>query len=83
MFGLRGRPWLSRSACGFLAAEQRLSSAGGATPDGSGEALVISTRRLNRIRSLDAAAGIAVCEAGVILAHLHEAALAVGRCCAR
>jgi FAD/FMN-containing dehydrogenase len=55
------------------------SMVGGATPDASGEALVLSTRRLNRIRSLDAAAGIAVCEAGVILADLHEAALAVGR----
>ena len=55
------------------------SMVGGATPDGSGDALLLSTRRLNRIRSLDAAAGIAVCEAGVILAELHEAALAVGR----
>jgi FAD/FMN-containing dehydrogenase len=55
------------------------SMVGGATPDGSGNALVVSTRRLNRIRSMDAAAGIAVCEAGVILADLHEAALAVGR----
>ncbi len=55
------------------------SMVGGATPDASGEALLLSTRRLNRIRSLDAAAGIAVCEAGVILAELHEAALAVGR----
>ena len=52
---------------------------GGATPDGSGAALLLSTRRLNRIRSLDPAAGIAVCEAGVVLANLHEAALAVGR----
>ena len=55
------------------------SMVGGATPDASGAALLLSTRRLDRIRSLDAAAGIAVCEAGVILATLHEAALAVGR----
>jgi FAD/FMN-containing dehydrogenase len=55
------------------------SMVGGATPDASGDALLLSTRRLNRIRSLDAAAGIAVCEAGVILAELHEAALALGR----
>ena len=52
---------------------------GGATPDGSGAAVLLSTRRLNRIRSLDSAAGIAVCEAGVILAALQEAALAAGR----
>ena len=52
---------------------------GGATPDASGAALLLSTRRLNRIRSIDAAAGIAICEAGVILATLQEAALAEGR----
>ncbi|HTU09863.1 MAG TPA: FAD-binding oxidoreductase [Allosphingosinicella sp.] len=55
------------------------SMVGGATPDSSGDAFLLSTHRLNRIRSLDAGAGIAVCEAGVILATLHEAALAVGR----
>jgi FAD/FMN-containing dehydrogenase len=55
------------------------SMVGGATPDASGEAMIVSTRRMNRIRSLDPAAGIAVCEAGVILADLHSAALAEGR----
>jgi len=52
---------------------------GGATPDATGAALIVSTRRLNRIRSLDAGAGIAVCEAGVILADLHARALEKGR----
>ena len=55
------------------------SMVGGATPDESGEALLLSLRRMNRIRSLDPAANLAVCEAGVILAELHEAALAAGR----
>jgi FAD/FMN-containing dehydrogenase len=55
------------------------SMVGGATPDGSGQSLLVSTRRLNRIRGLDAGAGIAVCEAGVILADLQAAALAKGR----
>ena len=55
------------------------SMVGGATPDASGEALIVSLRRLNRIRALDAAAGVAVCEAGVILADLHRRALAEGR----
>ncbi|HYN47041.1 MAG TPA: FAD-binding oxidoreductase [Allosphingosinicella sp.] len=55
------------------------SMVGGATPDASGEALIVSTRRMNAIRSLDPAAGLAICEAGVILADLHERALAVGR----
>jgi len=55
------------------------SMVGGATPDGSGEAFLLSLRRMNRIRSLDPAAGLAVCEAGVILAELHEAARLAGR----
>jgi FAD/FMN-containing dehydrogenase len=55
------------------------SMVGGATPDASGEALIVSMRRMNRIRALDPAAGFAVAEAGVILAHLHDAAHAVGR----
>lgn len=48
--------------------------AGGATPDESGTAVLLSMRRMNAIRSLDAASGQAVCEAGVILQTLHEAA---------
>jgi FAD/FMN-containing dehydrogenase len=55
------------------------SMVGGATPDASGDSLIVSMRRMNRIRSIDAAAGIAVAEAGVILAELQGAALAVGR----
>lgn len=48
--------------------------AGGATPDASGAAIILSLRRMNRIRSVSAEAGQAVCEAGVILQTLHEAA---------
>ena len=55
------------------------SMVGGATPDQSGASLLVSTRRLNRIRGLDAGAGIAVCEAGVILADLQAKALEQGR----
>lgn len=55
------------------------SMVGGATPDDSGSSLLLSLRRMNRIRSLDAASNIAVCEAGVVLAALHDAALAQQR----
>jgi FAD/FMN-containing dehydrogenase len=48
--------------------------AGGATPDKSGTAILLSLRRMNRIRTLDPAAGHAICEAGVILQTFHEAA---------
>lgn len=47
---------------------------GGATPDGSGNSIILSLRRMNAIRSIDRAARQAVCEAGVILQTLHEAA---------
>lgn len=47
---------------------------GGATPPVDGIALILSTRRMNRIRRIDAEGGVAVAEAGVILADLHEAA---------
>ena len=47
---------------------------GGATPDETGAAIILSLRRMNAIRSIDAEAGQAVCEAGVILQSLHEAA---------
>ncbi len=48
---------------------------GGATPDDSGDQLILSLRRMNRIRAIDATARIMVAEAGVILEHLHRAAL--------
>ena len=47
---------------------------GGATPDSSGDAVVLSLRRMDQIRILDPQAELAVCEAGVILQTLHEAA---------
>ena len=55
------------------------SMVGGATPDDSGQAIILSTRRMNAIRALDTDANIVVAEAGVILATLHEAARSVGR----
>ena len=55
------------------------SMVGGATPPADGSALILSLRRMNAIRALDAAAGLAVAEAGVILSDLHDAALAADR----
>jgi FAD/FMN-containing dehydrogenase len=55
------------------------SMVGGATPPADASAAILSLRRLNRMRALDANAGLAVAEAGVILADLHAAALATGR----
>lgn len=55
------------------------SMVGGATPPADGRAAILSLRRLNKVRTLDAAAGLAIAEAGVILADLHLAADDVGR----
>jgi FAD/FMN-containing dehydrogenase len=55
------------------------SMVGGATPPADGAAAILSLRRMDRIRSVDAEAGFAVAEAGVILATLHDAAIAAGR----
>ena len=54
------------------------SMVGGATPPADGSALILSTRRLTRLRRLDAAAGLAVVEAGVVLEAFNDAALAQG-----
>ena len=70
-----------------LAAELRIAlvpqggntgMAAGATPPADASALLLSMRRMNRIRSISADNAFAVAEAGVILATLHEAALEVG-----
>jgi FAD/FMN-containing dehydrogenase len=70
-----------------LAAEHRVplvpqggntGMAAGATPPQDGSALLLSLRRMNRIRSISAGDRLAVAEAGVILATLHEAANEIG-----
>jgi FAD/FMN-containing dehydrogenase len=66
-----------------LAAEHRVplvpqggntGMAAGATPPSDGTAVLLSMRRMNRIRSISADNRLAVAEAGVVLATLHEAA---------
>ncbi|UZK71120.1 FAD-binding oxidoreductase [Sphingomonas sp. S1-29] len=70
-----------------LAAEHRValvpqggntSMVGGATPPADGSALILSLRRLNAVRSVSPSEGLAVAEAGVILADLQAAADAEG-----
>lgn len=52
--------------------------AAGATPPADGSALLLSLRRMNRIRSVSAEDRLAVAEAGVILATLNDAAHDIG-----
>jgi FAD/FMN-containing dehydrogenase len=55
------------------------SYCGGAIPDGSGRQLVLSLRRLNRIRSIDPDNYSLVAEAGCVLAQVQAAADAAER----
>jgi FAD/FMN-containing dehydrogenase len=55
------------------------SMVGGATPPDDGSALILSLRRMNRLRSISAEHNVAIAEAGMILEQLHEQAAAVGR----
>jgi FAD/FMN-containing dehydrogenase len=52
---------------------------GGATPDATGHALVLSLTRLNRVRAIDALNNTMVVEAGVTLTQVQEAAQQAGR----
>ncbi|WIW95143.1 FAD-binding oxidoreductase [Altererythrobacter rubellus] len=45
---------------------------GGATPDESGHSVLLSSRRMDAVRSFDVDARQIVCDAGVILQNLHE-----------
>ena len=52
---------------------------GGATPPTDGSALLLSLRRMNRIRAMRPESNLAIAEAGVILADFRDAAEAAGR----
>jgi FAD/FMN-containing dehydrogenase len=52
---------------------------GGATPDGNGDAVVLSLGRLNRIRSIDPVGNTIVADAGCILADVQRAATGADR----
>ena len=52
--------------------------AAGATPPADGSAILLSMRRMNRIRSVDTDGRLAIAEAGVILSTLHDAVDEVG-----
>ena len=52
---------------------------GGATPDNSGDAVMLSTARLNKVRSIDTDNDTMTVEAGCILQNVQEAAREAGR----
>ncbi|MGH6892844.1 MAG: FAD-binding oxidoreductase [Dongiaceae bacterium] len=52
---------------------------GGATPDDSGKAIILATKRLNQVREIDSLNNSMVVEAGCILADIQQAAGAADR----
>ena len=64
----------NRERVGVVPHGGNTSYCGGATPDESGSQIVLSMRRLNRVREIDAANDSLIVEAGCTLAETHAAA---------
>lgn len=71
--------WASETATPIVPQGGNTGLSGGATPDDSGRAVVLSLERMNRIRAVDAAGDTLVAEAGCILANVQAAAREAGR----
>jgi FAD/FMN-containing dehydrogenase len=71
--------WCDAQRIGVVPQGGNTSYCGGATPDATGTQVVLSLRRLNRIRTVDATNFSLVAEAGCTLAAAQEAAAAVER----
>jgi len=66
--------WCARHAMAVVPQGGNTGLVGGATPDASGRALVLSTRRLRGIRALDTANDSITVEAGCVLQQVQRAA---------
>src|SRR3984957_16564777 len=71
--------WCNQRRIGLVPQGGNTGYCGGATPDESGRQLLLSLRRLNRIRSVDADNFSLTAEAGCVLASVQQAAAAVDR----
>jgi len=71
--------WCNQRRIGLVPQGGNTGYCGAATPDESGKQLVLSLRRLNRIRELDAANFSMTVEAGCVLAKVQQAAEAAER----
>jgi FAD/FMN-containing dehydrogenase len=71
--------WCNQHRIGVVPQGGNTSYCGGATPDESGRQLLLSLRRLNRIRAVDADNFSLTAEAGCVLASVQRAAAAVER----
>jgi len=71
--------WCARHRVPIVPQGGNTGMVGGATPDVSGRALVLSLARMNRVRAVDTINNTITVEAGAILANVQQAAQAAGR----
>jgi FAD/FMN-containing dehydrogenase len=71
--------WCNEQRIGVVPQGGNTGYCGGATPDGSGTQLLLSLRRLNRLRAVDASNFALTAEAGCTLAQVQAAAAAAER----
>jgi FAD/FMN-containing dehydrogenase len=70
--------WCNEQHVGLVPQGGNTGYCGGATPDTSGEQLVLGLRRLDRIRAVDVANSSMTVEAGCVLAKVQQAAADAG-----
>lgn len=71
--------WCNENGVAVVPQGGNTGLSGGATPDQSGSALVLSLARLNKVRHIDVSNSTIEVEAGVTLLQVQEAARAAGR----
>lgn len=71
--------WCNRHEVPIITQGGNTGLCGGATPDGSGRAIILSTERMTEIRSIDTDNDTMVVEAGCILQNVQQAAADVNR----
>jgi FAD/FMN-containing dehydrogenase len=71
--------WCASTGTPIVAQGGNTGLSGGATPDASGNAIVLSLTRLNRVRGADAINNTITVDAGVLLSDVQLAAAAVDR----
>lgn len=71
--------WAARHRTAIVPQGGNSGMVAGATPDGSGNQIILSLRRMDKILAFDTDNGLVHCQAGVILQNLHETASAKGR----
>ena len=71
--------WCNERRIGLVPQAGNTGYCGAATPDASGRQVLLLLRRMNRIRAIDAANFSMIAEAGCVLQHVQQAAIAADR----